>query len=199
MPEQPSPRPPDAPSFAVRMFRPLSRLWFRATGFKLEGEFPPIAKFVVIAAPHTTNWDLPHALAAGIGYGRPIYWTGKSAIFRWPVSGLMRWLGGISIDRTKTNNVVQAMVDEFAAREYFALVIPPSGTRSSTMEWKTGYYHIAHGAKVPIVCAFIDYKRRAIGIAGQIDTTGDYAADFERIKALYAAKVEMKTAAWGGR
>jgi 1-acyl-sn-glycerol-3-phosphate acyltransferase len=204
MPDMPEPQEPrrSGPrpvSFAVKLFRPLARAWIGATRFKIEGELPDIPKYVVVAAPHTTNWDFPHALSAGIIYGRAINWMGKDSLFKFPIGGIMRWLGGVSIDRSKANNKVQATIDEMKARDEIALVITPSGTRSSTMEWKSGYYWIAHGAGVPIVCCFIDYKRRAIGVAGQITTTGDYAADFERIKALYAAKIDMKAAGWGGR
>jgi 1-acyl-sn-glycerol-3-phosphate acyltransferase len=175
------------PSLVLRVFRPLSRFWFWLSGYHVEGRFPDLAKFVIIAAPHTSNWDLPHALAAGIHYGTRVHWMGKNSIFKPPFGWLMRWLGGIGVDRSKSANAVQAMVDTFAARDELALIIAPAGTRSATVPWKSGFYHIAYGAKVPIVCAFIDHTRKAIGIAGVIQPVGDYEADMLKIRALYDA------------
>jgi 1-acyl-sn-glycerol-3-phosphate acyltransferase len=175
------------PSLTVRMFRPLSRAWLAATGFKVVGAFPDAAKFIIVAAPHTTNWDLPHALAAGMQYGRRIHWMGKATIFKFPFGGMMRWLGGLSVDRSKSTNAVAAMVHVFDLRDNLALVVAPSGTRSATVPWKSGFYHIAHGAKVPLVLAYIDYNRREIGIADTVTTTGDYEGDLAKIQAIYAA------------
>jgi 1-acyl-sn-glycerol-3-phosphate acyltransferase len=184
-----SSRQPTPPSLAVRLFRPVARAWLWSTGFRVIGQFPDDRKFVVIAAPHTSNWDLPHTLAAGIHYGKSIHWMGKATIFRWPFGGLMRWLGGISIDRSQSTNAVAAMVDVFAARSDLALVVAPSGTRSATARWKSGFYHIAHGAQVPLVLAYIDYKRREVGIADVLVPTGDYEADLVKIQAAYAKVV----------
>jgi 1-acyl-sn-glycerol-3-phosphate acyltransferase len=183
----PSPATSPPPSFAVRAFRPMSKAWLAATGFKVIGKFPDHPKFIVIAAPHTTNWDLPHALAAGLQFGRRVHWMGKATIFKWPFGGLMRWLGGISVDRSKSTNAVASMVNVFAERDDLALVVAPAGTRSATAPWKSGFYHIAHGAKVPLVLAYIDYNRREIGIADTIMPTGNYEADLEKIQGLYAA------------
>jgi 1-acyl-sn-glycerol-3-phosphate acyltransferase len=188
----PSPPPqlptsPTGPSTAVRTLRPISRAWLAASRFKVVGNFPDIPKFIIIAAPHTTNWDLPHALAAGLQYGRRIHWMGKATIFKWPFGGLMRWLGGISVDRSKSTNAVAAMVNVFADRKELALVVAPSGTRSATVPWKSGFYHIAHGAQVPLVLAYIDYNRREIGIADTIIPSGNYDADLAKIQSIYTA------------
>jgi 1-acyl-sn-glycerol-3-phosphate acyltransferase len=177
---------PTRPSLSLRVLRPIAHGWLWLVGFKVEGAFPDLPKFVVCAAPHTTNWDLPNALAAGLHYGVRINWMGKSTIFKWPFGGLMRALGGISIDRTKSTNAVASIVDEFAKRDQLQLVIAPAGTRSTTAPWKSGFYHIADGAKVPLVLAFIDYNRRAVGIAGVLVPTGDYDADLAKIQAMYA-------------
>jgi 1-acyl-sn-glycerol-3-phosphate acyltransferase len=186
-------RPAAAPSLAVRVFRPVSSAWLAATRFSVVGTFPDHPKFIVIAAPHTTNWDLPHALAAGIQFGRRIHWMGKATIFKWPFGGLMRWLGGISVDRSKSTNAVASMVDVFAARKELALAVAPAGTRSATATWKSGFYHIAHGAKIPLVIAYIDYNRREVGIADTIIPSGDYAADLLKIQAIYAALAARPT------
>jgi 1-acyl-sn-glycerol-3-phosphate acyltransferase len=178
-------RPISNPSWIVRVFRPLAHLWLWATGWRLEGEMPDLPKFIIVAAPHTSNWDLPNVLAAGLHFGLRIHWMGKQSIFKAPFGGLMRWLGGISIDRSKSNNVVQQMIEEFERRETLYLVVSPAGTRTQSLEWKSGFYHIAHGAKVPLVFGFMDYKNKAVGIKGMMHTSGDYGADLARIQAVY--------------
>lgn len=173
------------PSRVVRVFRPLARGWLWLCGFRVLGTMPDVPKFIVVAAPHKTNWDLPHALAAGIIYGSRIHWMGKSTLFKWPFGGFMRWLGGIPVDRSKSTNAVAEMVREFGGREHLTLVIPPEGTRRDVTRWKSGFYHIAVGAKVPLALAFIDYTGRRIGVAGVFHPTGDYEADIVKILAIY--------------
>jgi 1-acyl-sn-glycerol-3-phosphate acyltransferase len=183
---QPQLPSPPSPSLAVRLFRPLAYTWLKVTRFKVVGEMPAAAKFVIIANPHTTNWDLPYTLAAGLHYGVRVNWMGKTSIFKFPFGSMMRWLGGISVERSKSTNAVTAMVETFARAERMALVIAPSGTRSATAPWKSGFYHIAHGAGVPLVLAFINYNTRTVGIAGTWQPTGDYDADLAAIQAIYA-------------
>jgi 1-acyl-sn-glycerol-3-phosphate acyltransferase len=182
----PANKPAIRPSLIVRLLRPIAWLWLKAGGWRVVGEMPDLPKFVIVAAPHKTNWDLPNALAGGLHYGLRIHWMGKESLFKWPFGGFMRWLGGIAIDRSKRNNAVAQAVEAFAAADRFVVVIPPEGTRGEVSRWKSGFYHIAHGAKVPLVLAFIDYKRREIGVARVFDTTGDYEADLVRIQAVYA-------------
>jgi 1-acyl-sn-glycerol-3-phosphate acyltransferase len=185
MSEQAAGLPAKATSWTVRAFRPLAYVWLWATGFRVQGALPDLPKYVIIAVPHTTNWDLPHALAAGLHYGVRVHWMGKSSIFRWPFGGFMRWLGGLSVARGQSTNAVTGMIATIAAADRLALVIAPSGTRSATVPWKSGFYHIAYGARVPIVLAFIDYQRKAVGIAGVFNPSGDYAADLPKIQAMY--------------
>ena len=174
------------PSLAVRLLRPIGRLWLWAGGFRVVGEMPELAKFIIIAAPHKTNWDLPNALAAGLHYGVRIHWMGKDSLFKWPFGGFMRWIGGIPVDRSKRNNAVAQMVELFGASKELIVVIPPEGTRSEVTRWKSGFYHIANGAGIPLALAFVDYKNRRIGITGLFHPTGDYDADLARIQAVYA-------------
>jgi 1-acyl-sn-glycerol-3-phosphate acyltransferase len=174
------------PSWVVRLFRPVAYLWLRAVNIRVEGELPDLKKFLIIAAPHKTNWDLPNALAAGLHYGVAINWMGKDSLFNWPFGGLMRWLGGIAVDRSKNNNAVASMIAAYEAADRLVLVIPPEGTRSDVSRWKSGFYHIAVGAKVPLVLAFVDYNTRRIGIAQVFYPTGDYDADLAKIMAIYA-------------
>ncbi len=183
------------PSLLVRLLRPVGRLYLRSVNMHMVGELPDLPKFVLIGAPHTSNWDLPNALAAGLHYGIAIHWMGKDSIFKWPFGSLMRWMGGISVDRSKRNNAVTQMVEVFNAADELIVVIPPEGTRSEVERWKSGFYHIAVGAKVPIVMAFMDYNRREVGIKGVFYPTGDYDADVAKIQAVYAPILRVKVAA----
>jgi 1-acyl-sn-glycerol-3-phosphate acyltransferase len=183
------------PSLALTLFRPLGWLWLKASGWQVEGEMPDLPKFVIVAAPHRTNWDLPYTLAAGLHYGLRIRWMGKDSLFKWPYNGFMRWLGGIPVDRSKRNNAVAQVVEMFDASPELIVVIPPEGTRSEVARWKSGFYHIAHGAKVPLVLGFIDYRRKRVGVAGIFHPTGDYDADLARIQAVYAPMTDPVPAA----
>ena len=117
---------------------------------------------MLIAAPHTSNWDLPYTLMVGFALRLNLYWMGKESIFRPPFGALMRWLGGISVDREQSTNLVAASVEALRAADGpVQLMVPPEGTRSKARYWKTGFYHIAQGAQVPIVMAYMDYSTQA--------------------------------------
>jgi 1-acyl-sn-glycerol-3-phosphate acyltransferase len=189
-----APTPAAPPSLALRLVRPVARGWLRLGRWRIVGDLPDLPKYVIVAAPHTTNWDLPNTLAAGLHYGRRVHWMGKDSLFRWPYAGLMRGLGGVPVDRSKSNDAVAQMVRWFAAHQRAVLVIAPAGTRSATAAWKSGFYHIAVGAGVPIVLGFIDYRRRAVGIAEVFHPTGDYTADLAAIAAVYAPIVDGRAA-----
>jgi len=166
--------------------RGVGRLYLRLFGWRVEGRFPDVAKTVVIAAPHTSNWDMPLMLAIAFVFGVRPAWLGKQQLFRRPFGWVMRWLGGLPVDRTVRQNLVQQVVEGFAAADRLHLVIPPSGTRSGATRWKSGFYHIARGAQVPIVCAFLDYRRKVGGIGPVLTPSGDVATDMVPIRAFYA-------------
>ena len=159
---------------------------YRLAGWRVEGEAPDTDKFVVIAAPHTSNWDLPLMLAVAYMFRVRLQWMGKDDLFKGPFGWLMRAMGGIPVDRSKANNVVAQMVEIFRNADQLAVAIPPEGTRAKVRYWKTGFYNIAHGAGVPIALGFLDYARKVGGIGMTLHTTGDYEADLEIIKAFYA-------------
>jgi len=168
--------------------RALSLAVLKLAGWKVEGSLPAEqSKCVLIAAPHTSNWDLPYTLMVAFALRLNIYWMGKSQIFRWPFGGLMRWLGGISVDREQASNLVAASAAALSAADGpVQLVVPPEGTRSKTRYWKTGFYWIAHTAKVPIVMAYMDYPRKLSGLGPVFMPTGDVDADMAAIKAYYS-------------
>jgi 1-acyl-sn-glycerol-3-phosphate acyltransferase len=167
----------------------VGRLWARVflgvMGWKQEGDLPDLPKFVMIAAPHTTNWDLPIMLAFGFLMRARLYYMMKDSVFRFPFRHLLMWLGGIPVDRARANGMVGQSIETFGRRDGFILVVPPEGTRSKVGAWKSGFYHIAVGAGVPIALGFLDYKRRRGGVGGLFHPTGDYEKDLAEIQAFY--------------
>lgn len=177
-------RPPRGFFYEIR--RAIALAAYGLAGWKVEGTAPETDKFVVIAAPHTSNWDLLFMLGVAYKFRIRLNWMGKSGLFKPPFGWLMKALGGIPIDRSKANNVVSQMVEIYNDADELAVAIPPEGTRSKVRVWKTGFYNIAHGAGVPIALGFLDYPRKVGGIGGVMTTTGDYDTDLEEIKAFYA-------------
>lgn len=170
------------------LLRGLSLTLLRLGGWKVEGTLPPQAvKSVLIAAPHTSNWDLPYTLMLAFALRLRVYWMGKQSIFRAPFGGLMRWLGGIPVNRSQSSNLVASSAQAMREAEGpMQLIIPPEGTRGRTRHWKTGFYFIAQQAGVPIVLAFVDFGRKVGGLGPLFQPTGDVDADMARIKAFYA-------------
>ena len=170
------------------LLRAFSVTFLKLTGWTVEGSLPPGAeKSVLIAAPHTSNWDLPYTLMGAYCLRLTPYWMGKAQIFRPPFRGLMMWLGGIPVDRSKSNNLVAASVETIkTATGPLQLIVPPEGTRSKTRYWKTGFYHIAIGAQVPIVLGYMDYQRKVFGLGPIFVPTGNVEADMAAIQAFYA-------------
>jgi len=167
------------------MYR-VAHLLLKIFRWRMEGSVPDLAKFVMIAAPHTSNWDLPITLTLAFTFKLKIFWMGKDAMFRWPFGAMFRWLGGIPIDRSQRKNMVEQTIDVFRRNEEMVIVIPPEGTRSKVRYWKTGFYHVANGAGVPIVLGFLDYRRKAGGFGPVLVPTGDIEADMGTIRAFYA-------------
>ncbi len=170
------------------VLRFLSITFLRLSGWKVEGEMPPdTPKCVLIGAPHTSNWDLPYTLMVGFSLRLNLYWMGKHSIFSPPFGALMRWLGGIAVNRDKAGNMVAASALALRnATGTVQLTVPPEGTRSKTRYWKTGFYYIAQEAQVPIVMAYMDYANKRSGLGPVFHPTGDVERDMARIKAFYA-------------
>lgn len=170
----------------------LANLAFRLAGWRTEGAPPPDhATFVLIAAPHTSNWDAVLMLLASRIFELPLAWFVKDDWFRFPLGGLMRALGGVPIDRSASHGVVEQAVARLQSSEHLALAVPPEGTRGHSPHWKTGFYHIARGAGVPIVLGYLDYGRKVAGLGPAFTPTGNLEADFEVFKEFYA-KVQAR-------
>lgn len=175
----------------------LGLVFLKIMGWRVEGKIPAINKFVIIAAPHTSNWDFPITLAVAFVLRMKIYWMGKAAMFRWPFAAALRWLGGIPIDRSQSHNVVEQSIQAFQKLERLIMVVPPEGTRKKVSYWKTGFYHIARGANVPIVLGFLDYKRKAGGIGPTFYPTGLLEEDMKRIQAFYTTITGKRQSEFG--
>jgi 1-acyl-sn-glycerol-3-phosphate acyltransferase len=164
----------------------IGRTWLKVFGWRLETETPPHPKFVLVAAPHTSGWDLPFMLATSYVMNVPISWMGKQELFAPPFGWFMRALGGIPIDRSKHHNTVSWAVEQFEQTERLVLAVPAKGTRARAEYWKSGFYHIAKGANVPVGLARLDYGRKRCGIGAFIVPSGDVRADMDLIRAFYA-------------
>ena len=170
------------------VLRGLSIGFLKLSGWTVTGQLPANGRTcVLIAAPHTSNWDLPYTLMVAFALRLNIYWMGKEQIFKPPFRAVMMWLGGLPVRRESANNLVAASIDALQAADGpVQLVVPPEGTRSKVRYWKTGFYYIALGAKVPIVMAYMDYARKQSGLGPVFEPTGDIEADMVAIKAFYA-------------
>ena len=167
------------------ILRLLAIIYLKMIGWRREGSLPDIPKYVIIVAPHTSNWDFPIGLAFAFDLKLKGYWLGKDSMFRWPFHGFFRWLGGIPIDRSRSSDVVAQIVKLFNERAKLTMVVAPEGTRKKVAYWKSGFYHIARGAEVPVVLAFIDYLKKAGGIGPVFKPTGNIETDMEFIRSFY--------------
>ena len=163
----------------------VARLYMKVLGWKVEGQLPDTAKGVVIAAPHTSSWDLPHMIAVAWMFDLNLSWIGKHTLFQGKTGAFMRWLGGIPVDRRARHGAVAQVVEHFDVSEALLLAIAPSGTRAHSACWKSGFYHMAVGARVPIICSFLDYDRKVGGVGLSFVPSGDIKADMNRLRAFY--------------
>ena len=171
----------------------ISLLILKLLGWTLDNQYPKLDRYVLIGYPHTSNWDFMLGMLAKWAMQMPLNWVGKHSMFFWPLKSMLIAMGGIPLNREKSTGFIQKNIDLFNERDHFILGLMPEGTRSKTDHWKTGFYHIAHGANVPIALAYMDYKNKMIGVGKMLETSGDIYADFEIIKAFYQDKVGYKS------
>lgn len=168
------------------MKKAISKLILRLMGWKVVGEIPKdMPKYIMVAAPHTSNWDFVIGSSFGYQLGIEAKFLGKSQLFKWPYGFLFRAMGGIPVDRTKHNSLVAFTVDLFNKCDELIIGLGPEGTRRRVERWKMGFYHIAVGANIPIVLAFMDYKRKEAGVGAIIHPSGDLEADMAKVEAFY--------------
>ena len=173
----------------------LHYLWQRAAkytlnlfGWNLVAELPPVQKYLLIGAHHTSNWDLPLVLLMMAGLGLRLRWVGKDSLFKGLRGHLMRWLGGIPVERGARKNFVEQIIDLYNGRKDVVITIAPEGTRSAVDHWKTGFYHIASGAQIPVAMGFLDYSSKSCGIGGYFYPTGNMDDDLNVLRDFYGTK-----------
>ena len=164
----------------------VSKLFFKLTPWRCEVQEPIPKKIVAIGAPHTSNWDFLFMLMIAWSLKRKAYWIGKHTLFKPPVGFITRFLGGIPVDRSARQNTVHQILEEMKSTSEFFLVVTPEGTRKRVEFWKSGFYHIAKEAQIPIVLGFADYEKKRCGLGDSFIPNGDIDADFERIRLFYA-------------
>ena len=168
------------------MIRLFARLFLRLTGWQTEGTRPAARCYVVISAPHTTNWDLVYLLAIAIQLDVKVSFIAKSQLFAWPMGYFMRKVGGIPVRRDRRANTVEQMADRLETHADLALAVPAEGTRSYVAHWKSGFYHIALKARVPIVFGYLDYARKRGGFGPEMIPTGNISEDMDAIRDFYS-------------
>jgi 1-acyl-sn-glycerol-3-phosphate acyltransferase len=168
-----------------RFSKALAIFIFRLFGWQVQGALPNVPKMVIIGAPHTSNWDFPLAMTFIFYLGVRFNWMAKKEFFVAPFARIWHWLGGVPIDRQAGGGVVGQMVEAIQERAKIVLAIAPEGTRSKVARWRTGFYHIAHNANIPIVPVLADYGRKILTITEPFVPTGDVEADMPLIQARY--------------
>lgn len=175
----------DRLNWLERLVHWLLLQWFVRNDWSVAGTLPPDRKFVIMGASHTSNWDFLVFLGAVRWLDRKVHFIGKHSLFRWPLGGFMRALGGIPVDRSSSQDLVSQVVAQFDAHDDFILVVAPEGTRSRTTNWKTGFYQIARKAHVPIVAAGPDFPSKRAVFGPVIRPTGNYADDMKPAFAFF--------------
>jgi len=163
----------------------ISRGVLKLMGWKVIGNIPTAKKYIIIVAPHTSNWDFVVGRCFGYLLEIKAKFFGKSQLFRFPFGWLFRLMGGIPVDRAKHNNLVSFAIDLFNVSDELVIGLAPEGSRSSVEAWKLGFYHIAVGANIPIAVSFLDYQKKEAGIGFMFKPSGNLSQDLKKIEAFY--------------
>ncbi len=164
----------------------LGKTIIKLTGWRVAGGVPTDSKsMLIIAAPHTSNWDLFFLLGAAYSFRLSIQYLIKNSVFLPVIGSVISFLGGLPVDRSQRNNLVTDLANRIKQSEGLALVVPPSGTRRYTDHWKSGFYRIALEADIPIVCGYLDYEKKEAGLGLSFKLTGNMTQDMDRIRAFY--------------
>ena len=163
----------------------FGRFLIRVSGWKVEGGVPDTKHMLIIAAPHTSNWDAIFLLGAAYTFGIKVNWLVKNSFFVPVLAQIITFFGGVPVDRSRATNMVSRLADQIRDSSGTNLVVPPAGTRGYTEYWKSGFYRIAVEAEIPIVCGYLDYKRKVAGLGLSFELTGDVKQDMDKIRDFY--------------
>ena len=158
----------------------------RLFGWRIVGDVPNSRKILMIGGPHTSAWDYVLTLLTAISLGGDLHYLAKQSFFANPLGGLIRWMGGIAVDRSHSRGFVGQMVEEFIRRDSFMLALMPEGSRSTVREWRSGFYHIALQTGLPITLVIFDFGKRRMQIGPTLTPSGDYEADLPMIQSYFA-------------
>ena len=175
------------PQRGNRAARAFGRAVLALLGWGIEGEVPNVPKLVIAVAPHTSNWDFVVGIAAMFALDLRLTFLGKHTLFRGPFDSLMRWMGGIPVDRSGAHGVVGDSVRAFEGSQRLVLALAPEGTRKGAARFHTGFLHIAREAGVPVLLTSLDYAVRRVRLGPLFEPTADSEADRRRIEAHFAA------------
>lgn len=167
------------------MLKLFAKTVLKLIGWHTNVMLPNEKKFILIGAPHTSNWDFPLGLLAFWTIDLNIYWVGKSQLFRGPLRYMFTALGGIPVDRSSSNGFIDQIAKKIKHSEEMVLTIAPEGTRSKARYWKSGFYYIALAAEVPVYLGYIDYRTRTLGFEKRLHPSGDLQADMKVIADYY--------------
>ncbi|MBC3766421.1 lysophospholipid acyltransferase family protein [Neptunicella marina] len=155
-------------------------------GWRFEGQFPQHKKFVAAVAPHTSNWDFVVGMASVFALRLKLAFMAKSSLFVWPFAGLLRFLGGIAIERSRSHGVVTQLSEKFADSDFLMLALAPEGTRSKVTEWKSGFLKIAYQANVPVQLIYFDYAKKVVGFGPCFAVSDDWDAEMQKVQQFFA-------------
>jgi 1-acyl-sn-glycerol-3-phosphate acyltransferase len=166
----------------------MGKTFMRLAGWHIDDRLTRVPKMVVLYAPHTTNWDFVYMLMTAYAIGLHPSWMGKKELFWGPLGWVLKRTGGISVDRSGKHNVVEQTAEKIRQRKETVLGIAPEATRSKAGYWRSGFYHIARLAGVPVTFAYLDYPSKTAGIVDGFTPSGDMEADMQIIRAFYQSK-----------
>ncbi len=178
--------PQDAPMMCGPVLRAVGRSMLRFGGWKLVGNFPTDKKVLLIAAPHTSNWDWIIGIGALLALGIQLTYMAKHSLFKGPTGWLMRSTGAVPINRDSARNTVDEIVDQFEQRDQLYYLIAPEGTRKKVERWKSGFLRVAYKAKVPVLRVSFDYATKTISLGTYAELTGDIDKDLEAVQNYYS-------------
>ncbi|MEE2716121.1 MAG: lysophospholipid acyltransferase family protein [SAR324 cluster bacterium] len=163
----------------------IGSTWMKLWGWKFEGNFPAQGKFVLIVAPHTSGWDFPHMIAVMFWLRTQVSWLGKHTLFQPPFGRLLRGLGGVPVDRRSSHGLVEQIAELFSQQDNLIIGMAPESTRVRTDSWKSGFYHIACRAQVPILPCYIDYPQKQVGLGPALCPSGNVVQDMGTLRTFY--------------
>jgi len=177
------------PRRGTRFTQALGRHLLALVGWRVVGELPDQPRFVLIVAPHTSNWDFWIGVLAKLAIALDASWLGKHTIFFFPVAGILRWFGGEPVNRSTSQGKVEAAIERFRTRDQWVLAIAPEGTRKRVEKWRSGFYRVAVGAGVPILPVAFDFSRKVVDLGTLYWPTGDEDVDMRAIRGRYSAEM----------